>query len=375
MGIFRDVRPSQDELEELRKEKLEALEELIESMSPINIMKDAIENAEKMERERQFRASQEHFRFIAEMPKRHEEMLVRAQLEALRRFEAGDQAKAAQTQAEAFGNIDLGSNETSKKLEAAELSIDSIMNYWFRYEPKEETQAAIKKCRDEKNRIRGVLNYGVDTGKLKTRVETKEKKVDIHPNQITGKFPTELEDRHYQGRAYTRVDIVKIAYVPLNDLAQYLRSINETPPKDSPLMIKWLANWWKDAELQTKEQAKAAQPQAEEIGDTGAGSQGDTKPQINHNDMEFSGLLKVPGKVSAWFRAVDDMARAYYTEHGTLPNKDQAWAEMCKNPPKNYGITFNTEDKHKNKGCLEMPGETPRTKRNFIRRWTEYTAI
>lgn len=93
---------SQNEAEEMKSAALA----FRDSISPANLMKEAIENAKKMELERQFKASQEHFRFIAEMPKRHEEMLVRAQLEALRRFEAEKQtAKATQQQAEEVGDI------------------------------------------------------------------------------------------------------------------------------------------------------------------------------------------------------------------------------------------------------------------------------
>lgn len=136
--------------------------------------------------------------------------------------------------------------------EAEELSISNIMNYWFRYEPKEETRAAIIKCKDEKSRIRALLNDAVDTGKLKARIETKEKKIDVHPNQITGKFPTKREDECYRGLAYTKVSTVKTANVALSDLAQFLRLMNEAPPKDSPIMTKWLAKWWSNDEPQAE---------------------------------------------------------------------------------------------------------------------------
>jgi nitrogen regulatory protein PII-like uncharacterized protein len=79
--------------------------------------------------------------------------------------------------------------------------------------------------------------------------------------------------------------------------------------------------------------------------DAGAGSQEVTEPtstksiQPSHNDFKWSGLLIIPKNAGNWGFAIDDMARNFYQKNGRLPNKAEAWAQLCKNPPDGYLIT------------------------------------
>lgn len=139
-----------------------------------------------------------------------------------------------------------------------ELSIGSIIHYWFRYEPKEETGAAKRKYYDERKKTNALLNRAADDGSLKVRVEVKETFIPCFPNSFTGEFPTQRENTLYQGLPYTKKNTTELRYVTRYALAQFLWSINKTPPEDSPLMTDWLINCWPDDE-----------PQAEEVDDVG----------------------------------------------------------------------------------------------------------
>lgn len=137
-----------------------------------------------------------------------------------------------------------------------ELSIQSIIHYWFRYYPR-ETLVDKRKYRDESKRINKLLSEATDDGSLTVRFKTTEIFIPCYPNSFTGKFATDRENNLYQGLAYDKKTTTTVGYVTPHDLAQFLRSIDKKPPDDSPLITDWLAN---------------AEPQTETLVDVGAGS-------------------------------------------------------------------------------------------------------
>lgn len=132
--------------------------------------------------------------------------------------------------------------------------------------------------------------------------------------------------------------------------------MNQWPVKDC-----LLANWWPESEQQ-----------AGAIENDGAGRKlASAKAiQANCNEFEFSGLLNIPGKIDNWFRAIDDMTKAFFNEHEKLPNETQAWVEFWTSPPDGYKITTG---KDKGEDCLLMPGFGLLSKSAFDKRWKNYT--
>jgi len=123
--------------------------------------------------------------------------------------------------------------------------------------------------------------------------------------------------------------------------------------------------------------AKAA-AQAETVANDGGEKQRGTEQtsskaiQPNKNEFEFSGLLNIPGKVDAWFRAIDDMTRNFQIQSSVIPNETQAWVSLMTAPPPGYEITTGMD---KGEDCLLMPGEKPLSKSAFSKRWKKYSAI
>lgn len=62
--------------------------------------------------------------------------------------------------------------------------------------------------------------------------------------------------------------------------------------------------------------------------------------EVTIEDNKFnSNLLNKPQRADDWFEAISDMANSYFDEHNELPNKSQAWANLCDNPPHGYSIS------------------------------------
>jgi len=93
--------------------------------------------------------------------------------------------------------------------------------------------------------------------------------------------------------------------------------------------------------------------------------------QANSNEFEFSGLLNNPRKKDGWFRVIDDMTRAFYSNYGKKPDRAQAWAQLWETPPDGYKITVGT---YRGEDCLKMPAEKkPLSISMFNDRWKKYT--
>ncbi len=95
----------------------------------------------------------------------------------------------------------------------------------------------------------------------------------------------------------------------------------------------------------------------------------DTKSQVN-NDFEYSGLLNLPKNKDEWVRVIDDMVRSYFDINKKLPDKSQAWAQLCSNQIKGYNIEI-SEDRCEL--CLKILGFDPLPKTAFEKRWDRYT--
>lgn len=113
--------------------------------------------------------------------------------------------------------------------------------------------------------------------------------------------------------------------------------------------------------------------ESETVGDDSAGRQDGAEPagiksiEPSRNDFEWSGLLKIPNNAGNWGFAIDDMTRNFYQKNSRLPNKAEAWGQLCTNPPHGYSITVGTDKR------LYMPAADPLTKRAFNDRWKRYT--
>lgn len=140
-----------------------------------------------------------------------------------------------------------------------------------------------------------------------------------------------------------------------------LLSSNERAP--STHIVSWLESMLIDINS-TK--------QLETVANDGVDSRDSQIKQSNNNEFEFSGLLNIPGKVDAWFRAIDDMTRNFQIQSAVIPNETQAWVSLMKAPPTGYEITTGMD---KGEDCLLMPGEKLLSKSAFSKRWKKYSAI
>lgn len=119
-----------------------------------------------------------------------------------------------------------------------ELTIDSIIALWFRYEPKNDSVSEILKNEDKKKFVSDLFEYGAWSGELKTHIEMNEISEDIYPDYITGKFKTQKEDQVYRGLPYTKTVITETIFIKLIDIKNFLVLKKERPPCDSPLFEK-----------------------------------------------------------------------------------------------------------------------------------------
>jgi hypothetical protein len=101
-----------------------------------------------------------------------------------------------------------------------------------------------------------------------------------------------------------------------------------------------------------------------------------TEPQaeaINtgNNDIAYTGLLNDLRRKDDWFQVIDDMTKAFYKQHGTIPNEVQAWGRLWTKHLAGYEITTGTD---KGEDCLKMPGVSPLSRLAFAKRWRKYSA-
>lgn len=101
--------------------------------------------------------------------------------------------------------------------------------------------------------------------------------------------------------------------------------------------------------------------------DTKANNDQVSTPSINDNDFEFSGLLNIPKNAGNWAFAIDDIARDFCKQNERLPNKAEAWGQLCTSPPALYFITVGKDKR------LNMSSADPLTQRAFNERWKRYT--
>lgn len=134
-----------------------------------------------------------------------------------------------------------------------------------------------------------------------------------------------------------------------DDVKQFLESIGKIP------VDGLLANWWIDELNAETIDAPFKESQTE-------------KHQANSNDLETSSLLKDPQKKDDWFSVIDDMTKAFYSEHKILPNETQAWQQLIESPPSGYNIKYK-----KDNDSLEMPGVKLLKRKDFNARWQKYT--
>ena len=119
-----------------------------------------------------------------------------------------------------------------------ELTINSIIELWFRYEPKNDSVSEIRKNEDKKIIITALFQNGALSGELKTRIDINERSQDVYPNYITGKFRTHNEDEAYRGIPYTKTVTTEVVFCKLIDIKNFLELKKERPPSDSPLFKK-----------------------------------------------------------------------------------------------------------------------------------------
>lgn len=119
-----------------------------------------------------------------------------------------------------------------------ELTINSIIELWFRYEPKNDSVSEIRKNKDKKIIITALFQNGALSGELKTRIDINERSQDVYPNYITGKFRTHNEDEAYRGIPYTKTVTTDVVFCKLIDIKNFLELKKERPPSDSPLFKK-----------------------------------------------------------------------------------------------------------------------------------------
>ena len=89
------------------------------------------------------------------------------------------------------------------------------------------------------------------------------------------------------------------------------------------------------------------------------------------NDIALTHLLTAPQRQDDWFDVISDMTNTFYAQHGKVPNKSQAWAQLSINPPSGYEIK-NGKDKG-GENCLTMPGKKSLSQSGFNTRWEKYT--
>ena len=91
---------------------------------------------------------------------------------------------------------------------------------------------------------------------------------------------------------------------------------------------------------------------------------------LNLTEFGLKPLIKEPDRKDAWYEAISDMVKDFYSDNKKLPNKYQAWAQLWTEPPVGYRITTGKE---KGEDILFMPGESPLSQSSFVKRWNKYT--